>query len=113
VDVPDRRTRGAVLASRRGLRRRRPGVRLERASRRARSRLSGKPHRNHLRALPRRLPEWFDDNIDTYCLDALPDGSFAAFGTSDGRVYGSTDQGATWDERASGLPPVRRILVLP
>ena len=27
------------------------------------------------------LPEWFDDNIDTYCLDALNDGSFAAFGT--------------------------------
>lgn len=59
------------------------------------------------------LPEWFDDNIDTYCLDALPDGSFAVFGTSDGRVYGSTDQGATWDERASGLQPAQRVLVLP
>ena len=53
-----------------------------------------------------------EDNIDTYCLDALNDGSFAAFGTSDGRVYGSIDQGATWDERASGLEPVRRVLVL-
>jgi len=31
-------------------------------------------------------PGWFDDNIDSYCLDALPDGSFAAFGTSDGRL---------------------------
>jgi hypothetical protein len=59
------------------------------------------------------LPEWFDDNIDTYCLDALPDGSFAAFGTSDGHLYGSTDQGATWDERASGLQPVQRVLLLP
>jgi hypothetical protein len=59
------------------------------------------------------LPERFEDNIDTYCLDALPDGSFAAFGTSDGRVYGSTDQGASWDERASGLQPVQRVLVLP
>jgi hypothetical protein len=59
------------------------------------------------------LPESFEDNIDTYCLDALPDGSFAAFGTSDGRVYGSNDQGATWDERASGLRPVQRVLVLP
>jgi len=59
------------------------------------------------------LPEWFEDNIDTYCLDALPDGSFAAFGTSDGRVHGSTDQGATWDERASGLRPIQRVLVLP
>lgn len=59
------------------------------------------------------LPEWFEQNIDTYCLDALPDGSFAAFGTSDGRVYGSTDQGATWAERAAGLPAVQRVLVLP
>ncbi len=59
------------------------------------------------------LPEWFDDNIDTYCLDALPDGSLAAFGTSDGRLYGSADEGATWNERASGLPPVQRVLVLP
>ena len=59
------------------------------------------------------LPEWFERNIDTFCLDALPDGSFAAFGTSDGRVYGSTDQGATWGERAGGLPAVQRVLVLP
>jgi hypothetical protein len=59
------------------------------------------------------LPEWFDDNIDTYCLDALPDVAFAAFGTSDGRLYGSTDEGATWNELASGLTPVQRVLVLP
>jgi hypothetical protein len=60
------------------------------------------------------LPEWFDNNIDTYCLDALPeDGSFAAFGTADGGVFGSTDQGSTWDELASGLPPVQRVLVMP
>jgi hypothetical protein len=58
-------------------------------------------------------PGWFDDNIDSYCLDALPDGSFAAFGTSDGRVYASADAGSTWDERASGLPPVQRVLVMP
>jgi hypothetical protein len=59
------------------------------------------------------LPEWFKDNIDSYCLDALPDGSLAAFGTSDGRLYGSTDEGAAWNELASGLPPVQRVLVLP
>ena len=58
-------------------------------------------------------PGWFDDNIDSYCLDALPDGSLVAFGTSNGRVYASTDAGASWDERASGLPPVQRILVMP
>ena len=58
-------------------------------------------------------PGWFDGNIDSYCLDALPDGSFTAFGTSDGRIYASTDAGSTWDERASGLPPVQRVLVMP
>ncbi len=58
------------------------------------------------------LPEWFDDNIDTYCLDAHPDRSFVAFGTSDGRVFASEDAGHTWAEFASGLPPVRRVLVL-
>jgi len=58
------------------------------------------------------LPEAFDDNIDTYCLDALPDGSFAAFGTSDGRGFASSDGGASWGELASGLPPVNRVLVL-
>jgi hypothetical protein len=59
------------------------------------------------------LPEWFDDNVDTYCLDALPEGSYAAFGTRDGRVFASGDTGASWVELASGLPPVQRVLVLP
>jgi hypothetical protein len=59
------------------------------------------------------LPEWFDDNVDSYCLDALPDGSFAAFGTSDGHVYASTNAGAAWDELTSGLPAVQHVLVVP
>jgi hypothetical protein len=59
------------------------------------------------------LPEWFDDNIDTYCLDALNDGSFAAFGTSDGRVFGSDDGGAQWRELLTGLPPVHHLLLAP
>jgi len=59
------------------------------------------------------LPEWFDDNIDTYCLDALNDGSFAAFGTADGRVYASRDRGDTWVELVTGLPPVRHVLLVP
>ena len=58
------------------------------------------------------LPEWFDDNIDSSCLDALPDGSFAAFGTSDGHLFGSVDAGSSWTELASGLPSVRGVLVL-
>jgi hypothetical protein len=59
------------------------------------------------------LPEWFDDNIDSHCLDALPDGSFAAFGTEDGRLFASADTGRTWDEVADDLPPVTSLLVLP
>jgi hypothetical protein len=58
------------------------------------------------------LPEWFDDNIDTYCLDALNDGSYAAFGTSAGRVYGS-DDGDSWVELAMGLPRVHHLLLTP
>jgi hypothetical protein len=59
------------------------------------------------------LPEWFDDNIDSYCLDAHPDRPFVAFGTSDGRVFASEDAGRSWGEFASGLPSVRGVLVLP
>jgi hypothetical protein len=59
------------------------------------------------------LPEWFDDNIDTYCLDALNDGSYAVFGTGDGRIYGSDDGGLTWLELITGLPPVQHLLLVP
>jgi hypothetical protein len=59
------------------------------------------------------LPEWFDDNIDTRCLDAPPDGSLAAFGTTEGRVFVSEDKGRKWKEMASGLSSVDCVLVLP
>jgi hypothetical protein len=59
------------------------------------------------------LPDWFDENIDTYCLDALNDGSYAAFGTADGRVYGSDDGGDTWLELITGLPSVEHLLLVP
>jgi photosystem II stability/assembly factor-like uncharacterized protein len=59
------------------------------------------------------LPGSFDDNIDTYCLDALNDGSSAAFGTSDGRLFASDDAGSTWRELVSDLPSVQHVLVLP
>jgi hypothetical protein len=58
-------------------------------------------------------PGWFDDNIDTHCLDALNDGSFAAFGTSDGRLFGSEDAGSTWHELSSDLGAIQHVLVLP
>lgn len=59
------------------------------------------------------LPEWFDDNIDTHCLDAHPDGTLVAFGTSEGRLFASDDAGLTWEELASGLPSLQRVLVVP
>jgi BNR/Asp-box repeat len=59
------------------------------------------------------LPEWFEDNIDTYCLDALNDGSYAALGTADGAVYVSDDGGATWHVVATGLPLVHQLLLVP
>jgi hypothetical protein len=59
------------------------------------------------------LPDWFDDNIDSGCLDAIPEGDLAAFGTSDGRLFASADLGASWGEVASGLPSIRCVLVVP
>jgi hypothetical protein len=57
----------------------------------------------------RGLPQWFERNIDTHCLAA--NGSTALFGTEDGRVFVSEDAGVTWKEAASGLPPVRCVVV--
>jgi hypothetical protein len=59
------------------------------------------------------LPEWFDDNIDSHCLDSPPDGPIAAFGTSDGRVFRSMDVGASWEPIAEGVPTIQRVLVVP
>ena len=52
----------------------------------------------------RGLPDWFADNVDTYCLDAR--GDRAALGTSDGFVFISEDAGRTWAPAAEGLPPI-------
>ncbi len=59
------------------------------------------------------LPDRFGGNIDSLCLDALPNGALAAFATDDGDLYASGDQGATWARVASGLGPVRCVLTLP
>ncbi len=59
------------------------------------------------------LPDWFSGNVDSLCLDALPNGDLAAFGTEAGDVYVSGDQGGSWERVASGLDGIRRVLVLP
>jgi hypothetical protein len=51
------------------------------------------------------LPEWFQGNVDTACVDAA--GSTVAFGTGTGEVYASGDAGATWERVAAGLPAER------
>lgn len=53
------------------------------------------------------LPEWFSDNVETHCLDALDD--LAVIGTGSGELYVSQDLGDTWQLQASGLPPVRCV----
>jgi hypothetical protein len=57
------------------------------------------------------LPEWFGANLDTYCLAAH--GARAAFGTGEGEVWMSTDQGATWAQAADGLGDVSALLFTP
>jgi hypothetical protein len=55
------------------------------------------------------LPEWFTGNIDTGCVAAA--GDVVVFGTGDGDLFASTDGGETWEEFATGLPAVRRVLL--
>jgi hypothetical protein len=55
------------------------------------------------------LPEWFEGNVDTACVDAT--GPAVAFGTAGGEVFASADAGATWERVAGGLPPVRCLLL--
>jgi len=59
------------------------------------------------------LPAWFEKNIDSMCLDAFPDGSLAAFGTPDGRLYASADQGITWSQLVDHLPEITRVQITP
>jgi hypothetical protein len=54
-----------------------------------------------------------DGNIDSHCLDALPDGSAAAYATPDGRLFWSADRGTTWEEAGAVAGAARFVLVLP
>lgn len=53
------------------------------------------------------LPKWFSKNIDTHRLASS--GAEVAFGTFDGRVFRSFDEGQTWELAAEGLPPVQCV----
>jgi hypothetical protein len=55
------------------------------------------------------LPQWFPFNLDTGQLAAS--GNDVALGTADGRLFRSSDAGATWELAADGLPPVRCVSI--
>jgi photosystem II stability/assembly factor-like uncharacterized protein len=56
------------------------------------------------------LPQWFDDNINTFALTATD--TLAAFGTADGRVFVSEDQGDSWQQIGDGLPAVHCLRIV-
>jgi hypothetical protein len=55
------------------------------------------------------LTEWFPSNIDTHCLAARD--SLVAFGTEQGEVWVSEDEGRTWNQAAERLPGVTSVLI--
>ena len=59
------------------------------------------------------LPEWLGGNLDSLCVDALPNGLLAAFATEGGDVYASADQGVSWARLAEGVGPVHCVLTIP
>jgi hypothetical protein len=61
----------------------------------------------HLEKCTDGLPEWFDGNIDSGWLVAR--GSSAVFGTADGDIFTSGDQGEHWRSAAQGLPSISTL----
>jgi hypothetical protein len=55
------------------------------------------------------LPEWFHENIDTYCLAAVA--STVIAGTHDGVVFRSGDAGHRWSVLADRLPSISCLAV--
>jgi len=52
---------------------------------------------------------WFDHNIDTACLAAQ--GALVVFGTRDGRIFRSLDEGTHWNLIAKGLPTITAVMI--
>lgn len=56
------------------------------------------------------LPDWFSDNIDTFCLASS--GAWVVFGTTEGHLFLSADGGESWDLMAEGLPSVECVTLI-
>ena len=55
----------------------------------------------------------FQTNLDSGCVDALPDGKLAAFGTTEGELYSTADEGGSWTRITAGLGGIAAVRVLP
>lgn len=49
------------------------------------------------------LPDWFDDNVDTHCINAVGTTAHLGFGDT---VWRSDDSGDSWQVLISGLPKI-------
>ncbi|HEY4307604.1 MAG TPA: sialidase family protein [Gemmatimonadaceae bacterium] len=56
------------------------------------------------------LPEWLGGIVDTGCIATL--GASIAIADRGGNVYVSTDEGDTWERRASGLPTPSSVIIV-
>ena len=61
----------------------------------------------HLEKCTDGLPEWFDGNIDSGWLVARE--SVVAFGTGDGVIFLSDDEGERWTRAVEGVPSIRSL----
>jgi photosystem II stability/assembly factor-like uncharacterized protein len=61
----------------------------------------------HFEQCQQGLPQWFSHNIDTFCITSS--GSSVVFGTSEGTLYLSSDEGQSWTLAAEGLPSIRCV----
>ena len=61
----------------------------------------------HLEKCTDGLPEWFDGNIDSGWLVARD--SVVAFGTGDGVIFLSDDEGERWTRAAEEVPSIRAL----
>jgi len=55
------------------------------------------------------LPETFTDNINTGCL--VSHQGVAVFGSADGSVFTSSDEGRSWNQLASSLPRINAVTI--